>query len=101
MGELARRRSETIGRIGELRSRLTEAEAVAKDKACVFATGSFGRREASPYSDLDLFIVGKRDGRPGPGGIEGSVLKGLDEICIKADLIKATRELKIPEFSGV
>lgn len=28
------------------------------------------------------------------------MLKRLDEICIKADLIEATRELKIPEFSG-
>jgi len=32
---------------------------------------------------------------------EGSLLKRLDEICIKADLIEATRELKIPEFSDV
>lgn len=69
-------------------------------KACVYATGSFGRREAGPHSDLDLFMVGKRDGRPGREGIEGSLLKRLDEICIKADLIEATRELKIPEFSG-
>src|SRR6185437_13576645 len=71
-----------------------------KGKACVFATGSFGRREAGPYSDLDLFIAGKSDGNPGGDGKEGSLLKRLDEICIKADLIEATRELKIPEFSG-
>lgn len=100
MGELARRRSETARRIDDLSSRLADAEALAKDKACVFATGSFGRGEASSYSDLDLFIVGKRDGHPGHDGIEGSVLKRLDEICIKADLIEAIRELKIPEFSG-
>jgi len=99
MGELANRRSKTVARIAELRGRLKEAEALAKGKACVFATGSFGRREASPYSDLDLFIVGKKDGRPGGDGIEGSILKRLDEICIKAGIIKATRALKIPEFS--
>jgi hypothetical protein len=99
VGELADRRSETAARIVDLRSRLKAAEALAKGKACVFATGSFGRRESSAHSDLDLFIVGKNDGKQGPDGKEGSLLKRLDEICIKADLIKATRWLTIPEFS--
>lgn len=99
MGELADRRSETAARIADLRGRLNAAEALAKDKACVFATGSFGRRESSPHSDLDLFIVGKKDGKPGRDGKEGSLLKRLDEMCIKAELIKATRGLNIPEFS--
>lgn len=100
MDELAERRSKTAARIATLSGRLKTAEALAKGKACVFATGSFGRREAGPHSDLDLFIVGKKDGKSGPDGREGSLLKRLDEICIKADLIEATRELKIPEFSG-
>ena len=100
MGELANRRSQTAARIVKLRGRLKAAEALAKGRACVYATGSFGRCEASHNSDLDLFIVGKRDGRPGGDGKEGSLLKHLDEICIKADLIEATRELNIPEFSG-
>ncbi len=100
MSELADRRSDTVARIANLRGRLKAAEALAKGKACVFATGSFGRRESSPHSDLDLFIVGKKDGVPGRDGKEGSLLNRLDEICIKADLIKATRDLHIPEFSG-
>jgi hypothetical protein len=100
MGELADRRSETTARINSLRGELNEAEVLAKGRACVFATGSFGRREASPRSDLDLFIVGKSDGKRGNDGKEGSLLKPLDEICIKADLIKATRKLGIPEFSS-
>jgi hypothetical protein len=100
VGELADRRVETAVRITQLRDRLKEAGAFAEGKACVYATGSFGRREASQYSDLDLFLVGKKDGKPGHDGKEGSVLKRLDEICIKADLIEATRELEIPEFSG-
>ncbi|MBI1353448.1 MAG: hypothetical protein GC160_03815 [Acidobacteria bacterium] len=73
---------------------------LARNKACVYVTGSFGRCEASAHSDLDLFIVGKRDGLRGPDGKEGSALKRLDEICIKADLIEATRALDFPEFSG-
>jgi hypothetical protein len=66
----------------------------------VYATGSFGRREASRYSDLDLFILGKSDAKPERGGKKESLLSRLDEILIKSDLIEATRELGIPEFSG-
>jgi predicted nucleotidyltransferase len=100
VGELANRRTDTLARIGELQSRLSAAEEIAKGKASVYATGSFGRCEASPHSDLDLFIVGKRDGNAGPDDKKGSLLNRLDEICIKADLIEVTRQLKIPEFSG-
>lgn len=100
LSELANRRLQTNERLNQLRRELNEAEGLAKGKACVYVTGSFGRREASLHSDLDLFIVGKRDGKPGPDGMEGSLLRNLDEICIKADLIEVTRNLKIPEFSG-
>ncbi|MEX2263074.1 MAG: hypothetical protein WD696_14050 [Bryobacteraceae bacterium] len=100
MGELADRRSQTTARITKLQECLTAAEALAVWKACVYATGSFGRCEASQHSDLDLFIVGKSDGKPGSDGKQGSLLNRLDEICIKADLIEVTRKLNIPEFSG-
>lgn len=95
MGELADRRTHTAGRLTELSKHLKDAEELAAGKACVYATGSFGRCEASAHSDLDLFILGKSrlDGNK-------SLLKGLDEICIKADLIEVTRRLQIPEFSG-
>ncbi len=94
MGQLADRKADTSVRIATLQERLRAAEAIVESKACVYATGSFGRLEASSHSDLDLFIVGKRDGKG------GSLLKRLDEICLKADLIEVTRDLKIPEFSG-
>ena len=100
MDQLAKRRTYTEGRINEIRSSLAESEKIAGGKACVYVTGSFGRLEASPHSDLDLFILGKVDGIKNREGKEGSLLKRLDEICIKADLIELTRELKIPEFSG-
>lgn len=58
-------------------------------------TGSFAREEASPHSDLDLFIVSKcKDGST------QSLLSRLDDICVKAELIQATRDLEFPEFSG-
>jgi hypothetical protein len=50
MGELADRRAETGARIAQLRDRLKDAAALAEGKACVYATGSFGRCEASPHS---------------------------------------------------
>ena len=100
MGELADRRLQTGERLTQLREELKGAAELADGKACVYATGSFGRCEASAHSDLDLFILGKRNGKAGPDGMEGSLLRGLDEICIKADLIEVTRKLGIPEFSG-
>ena len=94
MGDiLKRRREETTQRITSLRNDLSKAEELADGKACVYATGSFARGEASPYSDLDLFIVGHfKDGR--------RLLRRLDEICMKADLIEATKSHGIPDFSG-
>jgi hypothetical protein len=100
VGELSDRRSQTAHRIDELRKRLTAAEAIATGKACVYMTGSFGRREASRHSDLDLFILGKNNGKPVRGSKQGSELGSLDEICLKADLIEVTRQLGIQEFSG-
>lgn len=100
MGELATRRAKTEARFAVLRKKLRSAEKIAAGKACVYATGSFGRCEASLHSDLDLFVAGKRNGSPGRNGIEGSLLKKLDDIRIKADLIEVTRELGIQEFSG-
>lgn len=94
MGELLnRRRKDTQGRIKKLRTKLAEAETRCEGKACVYATGSYGRGEASRHSDLDLFIVGH-------GSIKEPALRGLDEILVKADLIDVTRQLRIRDFSG-
>ena len=94
MSELAERRSETTLRIARLRAELGESGVRSAGKACFYATGSFGRGEASHHSDLDVFIVGKVDDKC------KRLLKRLDEICIKADLIEVTRKLGIEEFSG-
>jgi predicted nucleotidyltransferase len=102
VGELDRRRRETESRFLALQQDLQATERLAGDVACVYATGSFGRGEASSHSDLDLFILGKvrikfdAEGRP----TSERLLRRLDEICIKADLIQATKNHNIPEFSG-
>lgn len=94
MGEiLNQRREETARRIEELRKELGDAEKICGERACVYAIGSFGRRESSRHSDLDLFIAGQ-------GTTAKPVIGGLDEILIKADLIDATRKLGIQDFSG-
>jgi hypothetical protein len=94
------RRSETASRLSTLRGKLGEAEKIARDRACVYLTGSFGRGEASQHSDLDLFIAGRTvDPLPGQPG-RRAALNRLDEICIKAELIEATRAMGIQEFSG-
>lgn len=90
MGELLEtRREETTKRIERIRRELKQAETLCSKRACVFATGSFGRGEASQHSDLDLFIAGERPG-----------LSRLNQILVKADLIKVTCKLKLPPFSG-
>jgi predicted nucleotidyltransferase len=76
-----------------LREQLALTEDTIGQKACVYATGSFGRGEASKFSDLDLFIVGR-------GAKNSRELSRLTEICVTADLINVTRQLGIPEFSG-
>lgn len=87
------RRRDVDDRIRALRERLTDAASEFGDRASVYLTGSYGRREASQHSDLDLFIIGTVD----KGGKRR--LSRLDELCLKADLIRAADDLKYPRFS--
>src|SRR5690348_1901076 len=80
VGEISDRRNQTDNRIKVLRGKLSAAELVAAGKACVYATGSFGRREASPHSDLDLFIVSKMGSEKDKDGKSQPLLKRLDDI---------------------
>ncbi|MCB1501376.1 MAG: nucleotidyltransferase domain-containing protein [Bauldia sp.] len=96
---LGERRESSNRRLGDLRKNLKETEKAIDKKACVYAVGSFGRQEAGYHSDLDLFIV-SRVGKSLPDGRRPTLLKQLDEVCLKADLIKAARSLEFPEFSG-
>lgn len=82
--------NQTLDRIAR---ELSTAGRLVANKACVYITGSYARGEASPHSDLDLFIVGF-------GDKQNRALSRLDEICVKAQLIEVTRRLDLPEFSG-
>src|ERR1035438_1815130 len=80
-----------------LKKSLDRAEDICGDRACVYATGSFGRAEASAHSDIDLFIVSLSEAEPDRP--DRSRLYKLDEILLKAELIRATKDLKFPPFS--
>jgi hypothetical protein len=96
---LQARRAEAIRRLVGLAANLSDAAKLAEGKACVYVTGSFGRGEASSHSDLDLFILGRSE--PADNNGQGArALSRLDEICIKADLIRASEQDNFPPFSG-
>lgn len=99
MEQILIRKCLSTTRLETLTNSLTNADSFLEGKACVYATGSFGRLEASQYSDLDLFIVGKNKDLGGNGD-PSSQLSRLDEICVKADLIEQTRKMEIPDFDG-
>lgn len=85
-------------RFASLRHSLTEAPRICTDNACVYVTGSFGRREANEHSDVDLFIVSLSD-YDKEKQIDRSRISKLNEILLKAELIRVSRDLKFPEFS--
>ena len=98
MDQLDQRGKFTNSRLTALKSRLAKAGEIAEGRACVYATGSYGRGEACQHSDLDIFLVGPDDLTR--GGEWKQRLSRLDEICLKAEIIHATKEMGFPDFSG-
>ncbi len=95
---IAQRRAATRDRFERLKTLLKSSVSPFETSACVSATGSFARLEASPHSDLDLFIVtpiGPANQCP-----TQPLLNRLDGILLKAELIRATRDQGIPDFSN-
>lgn len=94
MGDyLNQRRESATRRLQALKAQLGE-QPEARGVACVYVTGSFGRGEAGTHSDIDLFIAGSAD----EDGTRR--FSALNETCLKADLIRATRREGFVEFSG-
>jgi hypothetical protein len=103
VSELNRRRNHSKEIIVKVRQEIIGADKFLSKKACVYATGSVGRCEASEHSDLDLFIAGKSEGLARDDGStefgQKNLLNHLDEICVQSELIKASRSLGFPDFS--
>jgi len=94
-------RAQTLSRFEDLRDKLSDAEALIAGKACVYATGSFGRLEAGPFSDLDLFIVSETEKKEKNGtNILVHRLNGIDEIRLKYYLVQAVDDCGIAPFDG-
>lgn len=83
--------------ISHIREKLQCTEGLLKGKACIYATGSFGRGEAGKNSDLDLFIASVYSSCEDDNNKR---LNNLDEILLKSQLITTVRQLKLPEFDG-
>jgi hypothetical protein len=89
---LTQRREFSLIRLAELRRAIEALEGFRSlSGICVYTTGSYGRLEASPQSDLDLFFIAQSAQEP-PSRI--------GKILLDADLIRVTRQLGLPDFSG-
>ncbi len=60
---------------------------------CIYATGSFGRFEASPHSDIDLFFLNDKSQLVAP-------VSRLNELRLFAGVIEAGEGLSFPTFSN-
>ena len=94
------RRRTTSDRLVELSKLLIAGDWRMPPFGCVYATGSFGRGEASSSSDLDLFIVSNPPKDNAQPDKEREKIRRLDLYCVTADLIRATGSLGIPPFDS-
>ncbi len=67
-------------------------EVTDNENLCIYVTGSFGRLEASQYSDLDLFFIEEDDQ-------DNARMSRLDKTLMFASVIKQCRLMEFPEFS--
>ncbi|MCY4659102.1 MAG: hypothetical protein OXF93_04710 [Acidobacteria bacterium] len=91
---LSSRRDYSKSRLDEVHSRV---EGIVKGgefpRLCIYVTGSFGRLEASEYSDLDLFFVHR-------GSCNSDSIPWIRKTLLDADLIRTVQDLGFPEFSN-
>lgn len=82
----------SLARLNAFKGILSSSFELKKQKDyCIYITGSYGRLEASEYSDLDLFFLSNN---------EVSKPSKISKILIDADIINACRNMNLPEFSG-
>ena len=91
---LSSRKATSLARLNELRSTISCLDSLADlVNLCIYVTGSFGRLEASQYSDLDLFFVATGHSRT-------NAIGRISKILLDPDLIRTLRQLNFPEFSN-
>lgn len=82
-------------KLGNVRDDLSEMNSLFGDRASVYATGSFGRLDAGPTSDLDLFIISDGDTET-----DKASMSIIDEIKLKYSLINIPEKHNLPNFDG-
>lgn len=88
------RRKFSSNKLETLKGKLQEIEELKKHEGfCVYVTGSFGRREATKYSDLDLFFLSN-------GSADKNGISRLSKTLIDADLIRLLDGMGFPPFSN-
>jgi hypothetical protein len=102
MSQFDTRRDYSIQKTIELNKHLNETGGAQSEVVCAVATGSFGRLEAGPHSDLDVFLVSRSKEVPGPN--DTKILKpeisNLELILVKAKLIEANSAAKLKKFDA-
>ncbi len=93
MGLLEQRSAYCDERLGKLRSAISRNANIPNlEDLCVYVTGSFGRGEASPHSDLDLFFLNR-------GTVSKHGLTNRDKALLFADLIRVVEDLCFPPLT--
>ena len=91
---LSSRQENSYSRLEQLRSHIFGLTSLAAlPDLCIYVTGSFGRLEASRFSDLDLFFIDS-------GHSATSPVSRIAKTLLDADLIQTVRCLGFPEFSN-
>jgi hypothetical protein len=72
----------------------TDSESLS-EIACVYTTGSFGRSDASVFSDLDVFVISNVEEM-----FEQRALSNLQQTELLASIISTNREMKLPELDA-
>lgn len=87
------RRKYSLMRLAEVRQRVGGIDPLEKlPNLCIYVTGSYGRLEASEYSDLDLFFIHR-------GTRKKDQVPRIEKTLLDARLIDLARDLHFPEFS--
>src|SRR5690606_19508850 len=90
---IAERKKYSDERLAALKQEVHEkAELRNAEELCIYVTGSFGRGEASEFSDLDLFFVHS-------GAAAKHPVTKIDKAILDASLIKIAEAMKFPPFS--
>ncbi len=88
----AQRREYSEGRLEDLKAQLSAAlESISLENLSIYTVGSYGRLEASKYSDIDLFFVYS-------GEVCDTKTRRVDEIRIFGQIVHVAEGMQFPAF---